>query len=153
MSWEDRVAEHPVRSSAIGLVWMWVLSLFAMILIGVLAIVLWSFGVFTSDVKGQGDAQKIKNAGPNRVMAQELFETRYQDIRASDQTIVITSQALLASPNDTQLKTQLLGQKQYCVGIVAKYNADARKFSKEDFRSADLPAQIDSSDPATDCKE
>jgi hypothetical protein len=153
--WETREARfeaHPVRGAAGALAWGWVLAVIAVILVGALSIALWAFGVFSSDIKGQGDAQKIKNAGPNRVKAQELFETRYQDILAADRTVVISSLAIAQDPTNPQLKTQLIGQEQYCVALVGKYNADTRKFSMEDFRSTDLPFQIDNNDTATDCK-
>jgi hypothetical protein len=36
---------------------------------------------------------------------------------------------------------------------VAQYDAAARKFKDAEFRAADLPQQIEDTNPATDCKE
>ena len=37
--------------------------------------------------------------------------------------------------------------------MVADYNAKARNYLAAEFRAADLPAQIDSLNPNTDCQE
>jgi cytoskeletal protein RodZ len=114
---------------------------------------LWALGVGTSDVKGRGDAIKNKNSGTNRVAAQERFESLYAEVTSSDQKIDVMAAAVKASPGDTVAQTNLTGVQNYCIQAVADYNAEARKYSAKDFRPTDVPAQIDNSDPATDCKE
>jgi hypothetical protein len=150
---EKRFDEHPVRATIRGLSMGWVVVLAVIALALITSALLWTLGVFASDIKGQGDAQRIKNSAPNRIQAQELFETRYQDILAADRNINVTNAALTATPDDAKLKAELIGQKQYCNGLVGKYNADSRKFTRQDFRAADLPYQIDTVDRTTDCRE
>lgn len=134
------------------------ISLAARILLGlaVLAIIaggIWGFRVAASDVKGQGDAARTKNSAPNRIAAQERFETLYADIKAADERIDVMAAAKKASPTDLVATTNYTGAVNYCIQIRADYNAEARKYTAEQFRAADLPAQIDSLDPAFDCKE
>lgn len=156
--WEDcerKFTERPVRTGIIGsaLVWVWVATL--IVLVGLISIGLWAFGVFTSDVKGQGDALKIRNEAANRIRAQEGFETLYHDIQASDRIIVISSETLKTAngADASRVRTELTGQKQYCTQLVGQYNAKARQFRSEDFRAADLPSEINQLDTRTDCKE
>jgi hypothetical protein len=125
-----------------------VLAFIALISVGT-----WAFKVATSDVKGQGDATIQKNAGSNRIAAQERFESMYADIVAADQKIDVFAQAVAASPADKTAQTNLTGTKAYCIQARNDYNAEARKYSAEQFRSADLPYTIDITDPTTDCKE
>jgi hypothetical protein len=124
-----------------------VLAFIALISVGT-----WSFKVMTSDIKGQGDATVQKNAGSNRIAAQERFESLYADLIAADQKIDVFAQAA-ASTADKTAQTNLTGTMAYCIQVRNDYNAEARKYSAEQFRSADLPYQIDITDPATDCKE
>jgi hypothetical protein len=131
------------------------------IVLGVIAIlilpaVIWFIGVATSDVAGKGNAIKKKNAAVNRISAQEAFEQSYADIKAADRKVAVAKEALDLDPTDPTLRTNYTGVKQFCIGAVEDYNADARKYTREDFRAVDLPAQIetdpDLADPATDCK-
>lgn len=155
MGWDDREARfeaRPVRSTIWGMSVAAFLALIAVILVGVISVLVWLFSVFTSDVKGQGDAQKMKNAAPNRIQAQEQFEGRFQEIKAIDQIITMSAATLALDPGNERLKNEFNGQQQYCVQLIGKYNADARKFTRADFRAADLPAEIDTFDRHTDCK-
>ena len=140
----DRVAR---AVGARAVVWIAI----AVVLVGVLAIAIWGFKVATSDIKGQGDAQRQKNAATNRIAAQERFESLHAEILAADQRIGILAGAVKADPSYTN-KTNLTGAQTYCLSVVADYNAEARKFTAAQFRAADLPASIDILDPATDCK-
>lgn len=124
-----------------------VLAVCALVGIGV-----WAFRVATSDVKGRGDATVIKNEARNRIRAQEGFEARYADIVASDRKIDVADRAASADPADRTLRQNAAGVRSYCLTVVGDYNAKARSFSSEDFRAADLPYQIDDTDPKTDCK-
>ena len=60
--------------------------------------------------------------------------------------------AVKADPGDRTAKQNLTGTTTYCLSAVAEYNAEARKYSSKEFRDADLPDRIDTTDPATDCK-
>jgi hypothetical protein len=124
----------------------------AVIVIIILPAVIWYIGVATSNVAGKGNAIKQKNTANNRIQAQEAFEQSYADIKAADKKVAIAKEALDLDPTDPTLRTNYTGVQQFCVGAVETYNADARKYSREDFRSTDLPQVIDDQDPATDCK-
>jgi hypothetical protein len=134
----------------------WRAIIWGLVVFGVIAVVsigVWGFRVATSDVAGRGNAVIIKNNAVNRIAQQERFEQLYADIRASDQKITVASAAVIADPSDKTAQQNLTGMQNYCLSVVGDYNALARKYSAEDFRSVDLPEQIDQSIPSTDCKE
>lgn len=148
--YEDESPTRVVR----GATWrafVWVLCIVAAVT--VLSLGVWAFKVATSDVKGRGDANLIKNNATNRVQVQGEFNQRYQDILAADRRITVAYTALQADKTDQVLQTRYSGAVSYCLGAVGEYNAAARTYTKQDFRDADLPAQIDNTDPATDCRE
>jgi hypothetical protein len=123
------------------------------IFVAAISIGVWAFKVHTSDVRGQGDAVSRKNSGDNRIAQQEAFEKLYAEIKAADQRIDVAAAAKKAQPGDVIAETNYTGAMNYCIGVVADYNAKARSYTAEQWRAADLPAQIDTTDPATDCKE
>jgi hypothetical protein len=112
----------------------------------------WGFRVATADVKGRGDAAIKKASASNRIGAQEDFEKRYADIVATDRKLDVYAAALKRTPGDPTAQTNLDGTQAYCLSAVGDYNADARSYTREAFRAIDLPAQIDSLDPTTDCE-
>jgi type II secretory pathway pseudopilin PulG len=131
------------------------------VLIVILAITLtagiWGLQVATSRVKGQGDAQIQKNSAENWIKAQARFEKNYAEIKATDGKITNAYKVWQDDPTDKTAKQTYTGLQSYCLSVVAAYNADARSYLTEDFRSADLPDQIQTEGPsankATDCKE
>lgn len=123
------------------------------ILILVLGAALWAFNVATSGVKGQGDAQRQKNSAENWTKQQAEFERMYASIKAQDKNITIAAKEAKANPDDATKQINYSGLIRNCNDTVANYNAMARSYLAEQFRAADLPAQIDETDPATDCKE
>jgi hypothetical protein len=132
-------------------------KIIAISLVTVASIILLTVGVFVlrvvlSDPVGEGNAIIQKNSANNRIAAQERFESLYQEVVSSDQKITAAQQALDLTPDDKTLKQNLNGIINYCISVRAEYNAEARKFSSEDFRSADLPYQIDEFSFRTDCK-
>lgn len=133
---------------SIGLRVLLIVAVVALIAAGV-----WGFRVVTSDAKGQGDAVRTKNSGTNRIAAQERFEELYAGIKAADERVSVMAAAKKSDPSDVIASTNYAGAVNYCIQIRADYNAEARKYTAEQFRAADLPAQIDSLDPAFDCKE
>lgn len=158
--WEDRIAtfnEKPTRTAARGIRHVWLLVLLVLALAAVTGIAVWTFNVVTSGVKGEGDAQIIKNEAKNRIRAQEGFEDKYAAIVTADQNINLTADALKLSPQSEKLSIELTGQKMICNDLVGRYNAAARKFTQGEFRDAELPPAIGTADvPAneqTDCKE
>jgi len=123
------------------------------IFFGLLGIGLWAFNVATSDVKGRGDAQIKVNSADNRLFAQGNFLDLYNEIKATDRKLDQAAADKAAHPNDPTAATNYTGLKAHCEDVRAEYNAAAKKISQAKFRDEDLPAQIDDSDPATDCKE
>lgn len=137
------------RGARFGIGWWLILVAVAL----AVAAAIWGVTVATSGVRGQGDAIVQKNSAANWVAAQARFEQDYQDILATDQKIVAAHTALQADPTDRTLQTNYSGLTSYCLSKAAGYNADARSYLSQDFRAADLPAQIDPNLSATDCKE
>ncbi|NWL34460.1 hypothetical protein [Paenarthrobacter nitroguajacolicus] len=112
----------------------------------------WAISVAVSGPKGQGDAIKTKNSAENWTRAQAKFEELHQGIQSADKKAELAAERLKASPNDVTLQQQHAGVQSGCIGLVAEYNAESRKFLSEDFKSIDLPYQIDTTAPAFDCK-
>lgn len=149
--WYD--SDNPVRvaRSATWRVGVWLLAIFAFL--GLVGVGTWAFKVATSDVKGRGDVISQTNSANNRIFAQQKFEDRYQDILATDRNIDVLAQAVKDDPANPEARTRLVGAKAYCNQVVGRYNADARKVTQAPFRAEDLPYQVDTADPSTDCKE
>ena len=152
-NWEENFENRPVRTSMSATFRIWLVVVFVVILGGLLSAGIWYFKVGTSDIRGAGNAEIIKNEAGNRIRAQEGFEKYYQGIVSADASINITAEALKADPESLKIQTELRGQKQACVKLVGDYNAKARSFSQADFRAADLPFEIETTNPQTDCKE
>jgi hypothetical protein len=132
---------------------------------------IWGVRVMTSDTRGAGNVEIERNSAENRVRAQAFFEQSYQDIQKFDVQIVDAQKAydnfIATNPKPTaddvvaaQIYTQqlnsrqvtLTGLQQQCQSTVADYNAEARKTLAAEWRSKELPYQIDGSSSATDCK-
>lgn len=157
-SWEDReqrFEEKPVRTAISGTVRTGVVVAVVVAVVLAIGAGVWMLQVATSDVKGTGDAEIIKNDARNRIRAQEGFEAKFAAIVAADKNLNITAEALKAKPGDPKLSIELSGQKMICNDLVAQYNAAARKFTQAEFRDADLPLEINdnTANAATDCKE
>lgn len=105
-----------------------------------------ALNVATSGARGQGDGILQRNSASNWLDAQARFEENYADYEATVARIDVFHEQSLADPGDVVAKTNWLGSISYCTDLVASYNVDARSFLREDFRAADLPAQLD---PAT----
>lgn len=120
-----------------------------------LVLVTWAafaISVAISGPKGVGDAIKTKNSASNWTTAQAEFEERHQEILSLDKKIALHKEALKADPKDVVLQTNVTGVTSACMSAVADYNADSRKYLMEEFKSSDLPYQINESAPTTDCK-
>jgi hypothetical protein len=124
------------------------------IILGIMLIgwIIWGIGVAVSAPKGVGDAYKQKNSSANWTAAQARFENQYQAVISADRKIALAAEAKAAKPDDLTLRQTYSGIVSGCISAVADYNAESRKYLAADFKSADLPYQIDDTDPATDCK-
>lgn len=156
--WDDRARnfeERPVRTAISGTARTAVVVAVVIAFALMLGAGVWWFKVATSDIKGTGDAEIIKNEARNRIRAQEGFLDKYNGIIAADKNLNITAEALKAQPNSLKLQTELNGQKMICNDQVARYNAAARKFTQAEFRDADLPIEINdlTATADIDCKE
>lgn len=145
-------SENPT-TVARGLSWraaVWIVTVVAFVaLIGIGS---WAFRVATSDVKGRGDAVVQKNSAKNRIAAQARFEELYAEITSTDRKLLPAQERADADPKSTIARTEFTGLVNYCLDVVADYNAEARKYLAGDFRAMDLPAVIDGTAPETDCK-
>lgn len=115
---------------------------------GLVSGAIWGIGVLTADVVGRGEARKQILSADNRIQAQERFETLYASIVRFDDQL----NDALEHKGDFY-ENVAVGIQQQCRNTVAEYDAAARKISQRDFRSFDLPQQIGSLDPETDCEE
>lgn len=129
----------------------WVIA--AVVLVLLIGGGIWALKVATAPVKGRGDAFTTKESGSNRISAQERFEDLYQEILATDRKIDQAAAKVEANPDSNVAQTEYTGLVNYCLDVVADYNAEARKYTSEDFRSADLPEEISNTNPETDCEE
>lgn len=120
---------------------------------GLIGVGIWGFQVATSDVKGAGDQTRIVNDGKNRIAAQESFEALYAQIKAYDRNLDQAAKDKAEHPGDPFYATNYSGLVKTCNDAVGQYNADARKVSRAKWLSPDLPYEIDTNDPTTDCKE
>jgi hypothetical protein len=122
----------------------WIVGI--VVLSGAIAIGLWAFGVFTSDVKGAGGAIKQRNATVNRVQKQEMFEQLAADydgylVKIDQLKLVV---ATTSNEIDKELRTtELLGVQQICVDAAQLFTAESRKYTSRVWKSAGLPASLD----------
>lgn len=112
----------------------------------------WGLTVALSGIKGQGDGVIKKNSAENWTAAQGRFEDLYAEAIAADQKVSINKTALDLNPTDKTLQTNYTGVQSVCLDIVARYNAEARKFLSAEFKSADLPPEL-GINSNSNCKE
>lgn len=105
-----------------------------------------------SEQKGQLDKQIQINDGRNQIASQENFEDLHAAILAHDKNLDVAAAAVKDDPSAFN-KTNYNGLVAMCNEAVAKYNAEARKISRGKWMSPDLPYEINTNDPAYDCKE
>ena len=141
-----------VKETAKGISAGWILVLVLLLVGGVTSALMWGIGVATSGVKGQGDAIKINNSAENWTAKQAFFEDKFEAVKVADKKIALYASQVKADPKDRTAKDNLTGITSQCLNYVAEYNAESRKFLSKDWKSVDLPHQIDDLDPQTDCK-
>lgn len=112
----------------------------------------WFLRVGTSEIRGEGDAVVQRNSAANWTSAQARFESLYAEVVAQDKTVAIAKERLDADPTDRTAQQNYDGARMICANTVGAYNAEARSYLSEDFRAADLPAQIGALDSTTDCE-
>jgi hypothetical protein len=160
--WYD--SDNPSRIAR-GFGWLvakWYIAILVFVLVvgGGTSIGLWYFGVATSNIKGQGEAQKIKNSALNRTQAQAQFHADFEsvhrfDLQLTDAQVQIDQfkkdhpDVGNGTPYDplaeqlNNLETTYTGIQQQCRRVVAQYDANAETYTLRDFRDADLPSRVD----------
>lgn len=129
------------------------LSVFGVVAICViLSFVGYGVKVAFSPVKGVGDTIIKNNDADNRIRSQAEFEKMYHGIIALDKNITVLAATAKSRPNDVIAQQSYQGTVLGCNQAVAAYNAEARKITSKDWKSADLPHEIDDTNPTTDCK-
>lgn len=129
---------QPSQKQLFGMLMAWLVAL--LIVVGAITLALWAFGVFTADIKGRGELVKTNKSAVNRIQKQEMFEQLYADLNGYKAKIGVARDAVEANPSDVN-QTNLTGIRQQCIDTVQQYNAEARKITSRDWRSADLPDQ------------
>ncbi len=177
MAREGFISQDDRRKVASDTIWGMSRGLFVIVAVIIAASVIgaasWGISVATSGPRGAGDVVRERNDANNRISAQAFFEDTYATIKAQDLKLTDAQQALdeflATTPQPTssdmvqlQLYTQQLkakqttvtGLTQICQDAVARYNAEARKTIRAEWRAEDLPYQIDatSSSDETDCQ-
>lgn len=126
--------------SAAGLVTL------AVIFICVLGFGIWGATVLLSNVTGSGNAIKQKNSAVNRIGQQEQFEQLAADYDGYIAKIATAKKAVLdaqADPVALPLRqTELEGLEQQCIDAAQQFNANSRKYTARQWKSAGLPARL-----------
>ncbi len=148
--WHDSDNPGTVMRGATWRGWIWAIT--AVVMVGLISGGIWAFKVATSDVKGAGDATIQINSGENRIQSQELFEDMYAKILEYDKSLDVAAAAVKRSPSN-YTQTNYDGLLMTCNAAVEQYNAETRKVGSTKWRSPDLPYEIDTTAPETDCKE
>lgn len=134
----ERLYIPETQKGIFGNIVAWVIGL--VVLVGLIAVALWAFGVFTSNVKGAGDARKFRNSGVNRIQSQARFEGL-----AADYDGAIANIKSYGSPSTPRERTELRGLQQHCVNVAQEFNAASRTYTAREWKSAGLPETLDAS--------
>lgn len=115
--------------------------------VALVAALAWGGRVLFSPQVGEGQGLLLKNSGDNRVVQRQQFEALYAELTATDAKI--TAAAIDTTPGASVRRAGLVS---HCLDVTAQYNALGRAYVSAEFRPKGLPAAIDTSKPATDCK-
>jgi hypothetical protein len=126
-------------------------AIFTLVGIAILSWGGYALSVAMSGPKGVGDGIKQKNSASNWIAAQKEFVQRFEEIKSLDKKIGLYQAALKNDPKNTILQTNVTGVTSSCMSAVADYNADSKSYLMEEFKSSDLPYQINDANPLTDC--
>jgi hypothetical protein len=142
-NWYDNSNADKVARSGAWRIMLWI-TVFA-VFFALLGWLLWGLGVIGAPVKGAGDAFKQKESANNRIAKQELFEELYADYESTVAKIKPAKQAMKQNPDSIIKQTEYTGLQNYCLDVVAQYNAESNKYLAVDFKRADLPYELDRS--------
>jgi len=132
------------RRRMIGEAWFWILMV--LLTAAIIGVGLWTFGVFTSDIKGAGGAIKQRNSTLNRVQKQEMFAQIAADYDGyivkieAQKTAVATT---IDKVDKSLRQTELVGMTQVCIDAAQQFNSESQKYTSRVWKSAGLPATLD----------
>lgn len=149
-SWIESDDPDRISSGMLNIVVKWVLVLF--LLGALLSVSIWVFRVQFADKKGEGDAKVRVESGDNRLGQDKYFIDTYEAIKADDKKIT-AAYADVQEGSDPTARIRYNGVVSICTDAVAAYNSAAKAQVSMKWRPLDMPAQIDSNNPLTDCKE
>lgn len=116
----------------------------------------WWFSNATANTRGNVDkTNQINGNGSYRIAAYDHFFDACAAVQNDEAAIRITQDELATHPDAArvlQLQTNLSAQKLQRATDINQYNVDARKAGTlGQFRSSNLPYQIDASEASTSC--
>lgn len=109
---------------------------------GVISAIVWAVKFGTSGVKGGGDVIQQNNSGTNRIAQQQHFQQLYGDIQGYQAQLPGARQDV-KDGTDPNAKTNFRGLYNICVSAVTQYNTDSNMILSKDWKSTDLPKQLD----------
>lgn len=95
----------------------------AFLLLVVLPLSLWVFGVFSSGIQGTGGVHKDRSSSANREQWSATFTGLYGQLQADQQNIQVAAAAAKAPGADKQDAINLEGVQQNCDTDVGQWNA------------------------------
>jgi hypothetical protein len=114
----------------------------------ILMISLWGFGVFTAGIKGQGEAYKEIQSKEFRLESYNYFFNQYHSILSLEGQIDVNISMLDSMEKDTKdynrIRTNVVALQSLRHQAIQSYNAEASKdYTAGQFRDKNLPYQIE----------
>ncbi|MFA5152579.1 MAG: hypothetical protein WC554_08485 [Clostridia bacterium] len=118
------------------------------VVIAILMVALWGFGVFTADIKGQGEAHKEIHSKEFRLESYNYFFDQYHSILALEGQIDVNISMLKSMEEGTKdynrIRTNVVALQSLRHQAIQAYNAEASKdYTAGQFRDNNLPYQIE----------
>ncbi len=118
------------------------------VIIAILMVALWGFGVFTADIKGQGEAYKEIHSKEFRLEAYNYFFNQYHSILGLEGSIDANIAMLHSLDKGTKeynrIMTNIVSLQSLRHQAIQQYNAEASKdYTAGQFRDNNLPFQIE----------
>lgn len=137
--------------------WAGVLAL--AVVLALVAMAVFGFGFFSQkSANFRGETSKrnqVEGNGSFRIAAYDSFYNQCAGIQSTEATIAALKAELLTKPSADrvqQINAFITANVANRNGAIAQYNADARKsYTAGQFRSSDLPFQLDATQETTTC--
>jgi hypothetical protein len=95
----------------------------AFLLLVVLPLALWAFGVFSASTKGTGDVRRDRGGAANREQWSATFTGLYGQLQADQQNIKLAAAAATGPASTKQDAVNLQGVQQNCDTDVGQWNS------------------------------